>query len=251
MKVHLFDWPSRHQVHVVLPLMLVFSLLLHIAGVLVFQITYPRSSSRLPRYGEVFYLQPGSPEAARLMPLIEANDPALFSPGQVFGRDVWRVPDTTYEASFDAERPALESLPRPAKDSFLPPVSSSEPVGDGAAAPSPGARSVPGPDTVVRLGDGLKDRTLTPPEGGLHFPALPRQGLIPVEFLVAVSPEGVPLHIFLVNRGADHGSGNEAFDRAALHYLSGSRFSPVSGDETAWGTATFYWGADIPRQQEP
>lgn len=226
--------------------MLVLSFLLHVLGAWIFQIAYPRSHTRLPRHGEVFYLRPGSPEAARLTPLIEADDPALFSPGQVFGRDVWRVPDTTYEASFDAEHPTLEQLPPAAKEAFLPAVSSFSPVEADKKEPAPAAAITTGPATVVKLTGLLKDRTLAPPEAGTRFPALSRQGLLPAEFLIAVSPEGLPLHAFLLQS-----SGNETLDRAALRHLAGSRFSRMEGQEAAWGTATFLWGADVERQKEP
>ena len=38
----------------------------------------------------------------------------------------------------------------------------------------------------------------------------------------------------------------ENLDRAALQYLAGCRFAAApSGRESAWGTATFLWGADV------
>ncbi|MEI6340005.1 MAG: hypothetical protein WCQ57_15720, partial [Verrucomicrobiota bacterium] len=60
--LHLFDWPSRHNVHLALPLMLVLSFVLHAACVVVFQVDYPRTHASPEHSAEVFFLCPGSPE---------------------------------------------------------------------------------------------------------------------------------------------------------------------------------------------
>ncbi len=83
-----------------------------------------------------------------------------------------------------------------------------------------------------------------PPRQNFNFSALavlPRQGPAPAEFLVAVSPDGLPMHLF-----PQQSSGNENLDRAALRYLAGCRFAAAPSErEPAWGTATFLWGADV------
>ncbi len=78
--LHLFAWPSRHNVYLALPLMIVLSLGLHIAGVAVFQVAYPRSHASLERSAEVYFLRAGSPEAARIAPLLAASDQPSFLP---------------------------------------------------------------------------------------------------------------------------------------------------------------------------
>lgn len=239
-----FAWPSRHNVHLVFPLMLVLSFFLHTACVLLFSVTYPRSTGRAAKNAEVFFLKPGSPEAAQLAPLLEACDPALFSPGQVFGRHVWKLPATAYIPSFDLKTPSLEPLSPTPTEPMMSPVSETEFVG--IKEPRV-VKKEPGLPTTVRLGEALAGREFTPPKD-ITFVA-PRQGLAPTRFLLAVSPEGQPLHIIPL---PDDVSGSEALDKAALRYLAATRFAAdPSGGEPVWGTATFFWGGDVVRENQP
>ena len=243
LRIHLFEWPSRHNVHLALPIMLVLSFFLHAACMFIFQATFPRSEGSRERSAAVYHLLPGSPEAAKIAPMLAASDPALFSSTKIFGRNVWKLPKTAYVASFDEEIPALAPLPAPPPSQFLPPASGTAPVGVAALAPkAPPSREPPVP-TTVRFGGELERRAWTPPQN-FDFAALavlPRQGLAPAEFLVAVSPDGLPMHFF-----PQRSSGNENLDRAALQYLAGCRFAAAPSEhEPAWGTATFVWGADV------
>ena len=240
---HLFDWPSRHNVHLALPIMLVVSAGLHVAGVAAFQVVRPRAQAAPERSAQVYFLAPGSAEAARLAPLLAASDPALFSPAHAGGRGGWNLPETAYAPSFDAAPPALLAAPAPADPPVLPAVSSSRPVSENTslARPLPPAR--PGFPTMVTFDGPLAGRSVTAP-AEFSFRVIPADGLksLPAaEFLVAVSPEGRPLHFF-----PRKSSGSEALDRAALQYLAGARVSADTGATApAWGTATFHWGVDI------
>lgn len=246
---HLFDWPSRHNVHLALPVMLVISVGLHVAGVAVFQVVHPRARANPQRSAEVYYLVPGSAEAARLAPLLAASDPALFSPAHLSGRDAWKLPETTYTASFDANSPALLAAPPAAPAPPLPPVSSTGPVSKDASTARAPEKRQPGYPTTVTFSSPLIGRTVTAPDG-FSFAVVPADGLkslAPAEFFVAVSPEGRPLYFFPRKT-----SGSEVLDRAALRYLAGARFSPAEQEtEPAWGTATFHWGADILSGKQP
>ena len=238
----LFEWPSRHNVHVALPLFLLFSFLVHAATVLIFQAGYPHTHTTPPHSAQVYFLRPGSAEAAAIAPMLAASDPSLFSPAQAINRHVWDLPEAGYVPSFDSQKPSLAPMPVRTKDPMvlemiLPQIS--------PASPQLPLKSSAGLPTQVELGGELKGRTLTPPPGVI-FSAPPRQGLAPVEFLVGVSPEGLPLHLF-----PQSSSGNEALDRAALAYLAKCRFAPVSAGQDSWGTATFHWGSDVERRKEP
>lgn len=274
----LFEWPSRHNIHIVLPFMLVLAFLLHIAGIAAFQILRPRSRPSPERDAQVWFLSPSSPEYARLLPRLEASDPALFSAGRASGRDVWKLPETAYVPSFDAEPPRLEPYPAQ-KDAApaLPPLARTGPAHTyrPTAKPSP----VPGLPTMVKLSGGLSGWTLIPPANAPGFNAQQNKALTPTVFLIALSPDGTPLHVF---PDPDRTSGNETLDRAALRHLLTSRYQPPSGVSspaavsdsapnannlpanqqstpasdpknlkeagTAWGTATFLWGADVKRE---
>jgi hypothetical protein len=245
---HLFDWPSRHHVHLALPVMLVISAGLHVAGVLLFQQAPIRTTARVERGARVYYLAPGSEEAARLAPLLAASDPTLFSPAKPSARDIWKLPETTYTPSFDSSPPALLAVHPADTRVHLPPVSSTGPVSRDFTAP-PGARQPrPGHPTAVTFGRELAGRGVTPPED-FSFAVLPADGLkspAPTEFLVAVSPEGRPLHFFL-----RQSSGSEVLDRTALRYLTATRFAAGADAEPVWTTATFHWGADVVRPSTP
>jgi hypothetical protein len=249
LRIHLFEWPSRHNVHLALPIMLVLSFLLHVGSLFFFHATFPRSDGSPERAALVNYILPGSPEEAKLAPILAASDPALFSSAQVFGPDVWNLPESAYTASFDEEVPALKPLPSPPPSQFLPPDAGTAPVTVAAIVPRAAPLRQPAPPTVVQFGGALEARAWTPP-ANFQFSdvtALTRQGLAPAEFLVAVSPDGLPLHFF-----PQQSSGDENLDRAALRYVAGCRFTPAHSDkEPAWGTATFVWGGDIRQGAQP
>jgi hypothetical protein len=247
LRIHLFEWPSRHNVHLVLPVMLFVSFLLHAASLFIFQATFPRSEGTRERSAVLYHLLPGSPEEAKIAPMLAASDPALFSSAKVFGHNVWKLPKTSYAASFDEETPALAPLPAPPLSQFLPPDPGTLPVAAAAFVPKP-SQHHPAVPTAVRFGGDLEGRSWTPPQN-LEVSALPvlsRQVLAPAEFLVAVSPDGLPMHLFL-----QQSSGNEDLDRAGLRYLAGCRFAAAPSErELAWGTATFVWGADLKQDSQ-
>jgi outer membrane biosynthesis protein TonB len=248
LRIHLFEWPSRHNVHLALPLMLVLSFALHAASMFLFHTAFPSSNGSAERIASITYILPGSPEASKLAPILAASDPALFSPADV-GPNVWDLPKTAYVASFDEETPDLRPLPAPAPSEFLPPEPGTAPVTEATIVPKASLAPQPAPPTSVQFGGGLEKRAWTPPEGFKFSDvrALTQQGRAPAEFLVAVSPDGLPLHFF-----PQQSSGDENLDRAALRYLAGCRFAPAPAEtEPAWGTALFLWGGDIAAETQP
>lgn len=243
--VHLFDWPSRHNVHLALPLFLVGSFILHASGVLIFQVFYPRSAAPAFRSAQVYFLRPGSPEAAALAPMLAASDPALFSPVESFGPEALAVPPSKYVPGFAEQAPELAGWPTEdnVSSTSLPPLRWR--ASEKAVAPP----VQPGLPTVVELTGGLEGRKFTPPKDFV-FSAPLKQNLEAVQFLVQVSPEGVPLHVLPLSSQAS--SGIETIDRAALAYLLQSRFEArPDQSEPVWGYARFLWGSDIERRKEP
>jgi hypothetical protein len=249
LRIHLFEWPSRHNVHLALPAMLVLSFLLHAACLFLFNASVPRWEGSPERSAAINYILPGSPEAAKLAPMLAASDPALFSSAQVFGPNVWNLPQAAYIASFDEEVPALKPLPPPTSSQFLPPYAGTTPVTVAAVVPKAPPLREPALPTSVRFGGALERRAWTPPPN-FEFSdvtALTRQGFAPAEFLIAVSPDGVPLHFF-----PQQSSGDENLDRVALRYLAGCRFAAAPSEtEPSWGTATFVWGGDVRQHGQP
>jgi len=228
--------------------MLVLSFLLHVASLFIFQATFPPSEGSRERSAIVYHLLPNSQEAAKIAPMLSASDPALFSSPKIFGQSVWKFPATGYVASFDKETPALAPLPTPPPWQFLPPDTGAAPVAVAAVSPQLSASRDPAVATVVRFSGPLATRHWTPPSNFVFSAGTvsSRQGLAPAEFLVAVSPDGLPMHFF-----PQRSSGNEALDRTALKYLAGCRFAAAPGEsQAAWGTATFVWGADVKQESK-
>ena len=248
LRIHLFEWPSRHNVHLALPLMLMLSFALHAASIFLFHATPPRSNGSAERIASVTYIRPDSPEAAKLAPILAGSDPALFSSADV-GPNVWNLPKTSYVASFDEETPELKPLPPPGPSEFLPPDPGTAPVTVATIVPRATPVPQPAPATTVQFGGELEKRAWTPPEGFKFsdVTALTQQGRAPAEFLVAVAPDGLPLHFF-----PQHSSGDENLDRAAIRYLATGRFAPAPSEtQLAWGTALFLWGGDIAADTQP
>lgn len=232
-----FEWPSRHHVHVALPLMIVVAFLLHAACILVFQITDVRAPRRADRSAQVYFLRTDSTEAGGFRALLDASDPALFSPEQRGEREAWRSPETGYIASYEANPPSLDSLP--AAQLKASPIAI-DPLSREAGPPKfPPQAGLP---TTVKFTGELADRAFTPPEN-FAFVAPTKIVLRPIEVLVGVDADGRVVHIAPL----DESSGNEILDRCAIEYLARGRFAPGTA---GWGVARFFWGSDIRRSTD-
>lgn len=240
----LFEWPSRHNVHLALPLMMVLAFLFHVGGIFLFQASYPTDTRPEIRSAQVYFLRPGSPEAASVMPLITARDPGLFSPSSSEERDIWKLPATEYTPSFEKVRPRMEAFPAPPPEG-LDRVWSPAPV----AYPSlhqqiQASKLVAAPTRIVGA-DELHARSFDL-LSDVSFSALEQQNLKPTAFLVAVAPEGTVKYAL-----PQSSSGNETLDAQALSALRKGKFSPIQADRDAWGIISFYWGSDVTRQTAP
>ncbi len=237
-----FDWPSRHAVHVVLPAMMIVSVLLHGVGLMVFQLKPPAEPVSTRRSASVFFLSPTAADTGKILPMIASADPALFSAATSEDRDIWLLPSSDYSPSFDGLRPEFASLP--AEPHADPPSLLSF---DAVRAGDRGTKKyleqkAPLPTKIVLEGDHAGMEFEMAP--GISFAAPERKNLFPLEFLIASGPDGRLLHAFpLVS------SGDEQIDRAALRGLMGGhvKIPAASSKELLWGQATFLWGADIQR----
>ena len=109
LRIHLFEWPSRHNVHLALPIMLVLSFSLHAACMFIFHATFPRFRRQSPsafRCQSITFCQARRKRRSsrRCWPRRIRH---CFSSTKIFGRNVWKLPETSYVASFDEEIPAL------------------------------------------------------------------------------------------------------------------------------------------------
>ena len=154
-------WPSRHNAlrsaahahALVSP---------HAASMFLFHTAFPRSNGSAEQVLPSPIL-PGSPEAAKLAPILAASDPALFSSADV-GPNVWNLPKTAYVASFDEETPDLKPCRRRVHPSSFP--RSRHRAGDGRHDCPQGNAGSPACSAHERwFGGGLEKRAWTPPEG--------------------------------------------------------------------------------------
>ncbi len=237
----LFEWPSRHSVHIGLPLALVVSALLHGGGIAAFQLMPPKSPSGERRSAAAYVLPSGLPAATYLERIIAATDPALFSPVALEERDLKNFPAAKYSASFDTWEPSLEGPP-PVRPVALSPVATFGPVRKPAPPPDSPSGPTFTPPTKLSFSGGLQGRGFSLAES-TTFSAPPRQNLLPAEFLVAAAPDGRVLHAFPLTS-----SGNEDLDRTALAGILAGKFSESTISSPAWGLATFLWGSDVSRE---
>lgn len=234
-----FDWPVRHVVHLGLPLAVIVSALAHIGGLLAFKLAPIPPRDLLFRSAHVDFLPAGLARADRLALAIEADDPSLFSPSAVEESTLWNLSATRYVPSFEGWQASFR-VPPPREFSGLPHVARSTPVRSRQESfPSGDPAHVAIPPTAVTLSGGLEGLDFHPPTE-VSYTAPRRQSLSPSDFLVAVDPDGLVLHAFVISS-----SGNEALDRFATQTLLRGRFEGSKATAPVWGVATFLWGSDV------
>lgn len=241
-----FDWPSRHSVHVMLPAMMILSVILHGVGLMVFQLRPPAEPLSNRRSAALYFLSPTAAETGTIVPMIASADPSLFSAATSEDRDIWLLPGSDYSPSFDGVRQKFASLPA-GDPSPATPLLSFDSVRAGIhGSKKPPARQAPLATKIALEGDHAGMIFELAP--GISFVAPERKNLFPLEFLIASGPDGRVLHAFPLAS-----SGDEQIDRAALRGLMGGRFK-MRGDppaENLWGRATFLWGSDVQRMPTP
>ncbi len=232
----IFEWQGRHHLHPMLPLTIVLAAILHAGLFFAFSILYPRPENSGPNPAQIFFVPPGSPDAARMQGLLRSSDPAVFAPG--LGLDLPDpFPPVAYVPRYVSDKPTLDPLP-PATKSDFPRSAPAGPVPVWSGNPkSPEVRPAPAPTKLV-AGGALSERV----------PSLPKETLFmvqagfdpePAVFLISVRENGQVAHIFL-----QHGSGDTELDAKAINLLRWNKFSPSqTGDE--WGFVTFQWGRDM------
>jgi len=231
----IFEWPGRHHLHLLLPLTILLAAILHAGMFFVFSIIYPRPENSGPEPAQIYFITPGTPDAARLEELLRSSDPAVFAPGR--GLDLPDpVPPAAYTPQYHSDKPELAPLPAIAETRMSAPVAAG-PVPMRRTAPPAVASSTPAP-TALLATQALAERLPSLPTG-LVFPIPQGFDPEPAVFLVAVRPDGRVSHIFL-----QRSSGNTALDLQASALLRKSKFSPAASGED-WDFVSFQWGTDL------
>lgn len=232
----IFEWPGRHHLHLMLPVTILLAAILHAGLFFVFSIIYPRAENAGPDPAQVYFIPPGTADAARLEGLLRYSDPAVFAPGR--GLDLPEpFPPVAYVPRYASDKPTLDPLPRLTKSDFPRAVFSGPVPVRQESHKSAGAPPLPSTTRLVST-DALSARISALPEGTAFL--IP-QGFDPepAVFLVAVREDGQAAHIF-----QQHSSGNSLLDLKAASLLRGMKFVPdPSGG--SWGFVTFQWGTDV------
>lgn len=227
----LFDWPSRHAVHLALPAMIVVSLLAHAAGIAAFSLAPPRAEADL-RHAEVFLLRPTPDSGNGYQPSMEAADPSLYSPAASEARGLWNIRPTEYTPEYDR----AGGIPNIIRFRGLPETPSAQ---DHFPPPGPVPVERPRPTAVSPLAGNDSEVVFGGDFGrfSLPFPVAPAPGetLAPAEFFVVSGSDGRILHAVLLAT-----SGSETADAAAGRFLLQTRLRPP-GREIS-GTASVLWG---------
>jgi hypothetical protein len=230
-----FEWPTRHRIHILLPVMVVLAALAHGAVFFLFAVRQPAPRPGGPNPAQVYFLAPGSAPQLQLAALLNAMDPALFAPGRGLPSEV--PIDVVYTPKY------LEG----SVDFAMPPES--EPVKresrtyHGAVAVprrSAAGKSEPVPSpTRLKMSASLANRLPEEIPPG-NFQTRSTETPPAAYFLVALSPDGALRHVV-----TDRSTGEAELDQAAMRHLRSIRFLPADSGETEWGFVEFQWGRDV------
>lgn len=237
-----FDWPTRHRIHLLLPLALLIAALLHGAIFFLFSVKYPISRSDGPNQARLYFLPDSSPEYFRIEAALYSSDPALFAPGRGLP-ELEALPSVTYTPQYGNTNLELEELPvgqlKPlAERAFKGPVQIPH-----LKKPKPTAQP-PHPTRIIASYE-IQARFQEP----LDTPKFQIRSTMPLEtatFMIALSPEGQVLHAI-----PDKTSGDSVLDDAAMSYLRMLRFLPSQKPDTTWGFIEFRWGSDVLQPAAP
>jgi len=239
-----FDWSAPRRRNAAVAGFLMASLLIHAAGLYIFQIVYPPTIALLPPPARVNLITSDSEEGRTLLRWIEAEDPAIASTTRrPPDAKAYALPKLQHVPSYFATEPALKEVPPLVVDLRVP---SSQPPGPVPMIHRPAAVPVhPAPTTVVfsKELEGLGAPMFASPS----FKASTAEPPESVRFRIAVGGHGEILYCFSLNS-----SGDPALDEQARNYLALGRFSPraTNGDQSLiWGIATVEWGNDVARSQ--
>jgi hypothetical protein len=226
----IFDWGRRRWSGRLLWL-IVFSLGLHFAGLYIFHVVYPSTTSLPPPAAQVSVLNPQNPQDRRLLDWVDLNDPSSISAPRVDNSLVANLVPS-YRPTFSDEIPEIRK-----KQS-------------GASAEEPATPSLFTPDNLfprqvrpapveqktrfvshLEFGPALEGRQPATIE---TLPASQRL-IEPTTFFVGIGREGEVKYVFLWRS-----SGNDQLDHLAEEAVKHLKFQPA--DKETWDTISLHWG---------
>ena len=230
----IFDWERRRWSGRLLWL-IVFSLGLHFAGLYIFHIVYPSTTSLPPPAAQVSVLNPQNPQDHRLLDWVDLNDPSAISAPRVDESLVAKLVPS-YRPTFSDETPEIrKSRAGPsAQEAATPSLFTPDNLFPRQVRPAPveqKTRFV----SHLEFGPTLESRQPATIE---KLPASQRP-YEPTTFFAGISKEGAVEYLFLWRS-----SGNDQLDHLAEESVKRLKFQPA--DKETWDTILLHWGTVTP-----
>jgi hypothetical protein len=226
----IFDWDRRRWSGRLLWL-IVFSLGLHFAGLYIFHVVYPSTTSLPPPAAQVSVLNPRNTQDRRLLDWVDLNDPSAISAPKVDNSLVTKLVPS-YRPTFSDETPEIrKSQPSAfAQEAATPSLFTPDNLFPRQVRPTP---VEPKTSFVSHLdfGPALESRR---PAAVESLPASQRPSA-PTTFFAGISKEGEVKYLFLW-RGSD----NDQLDHLAEEAVKRLKFQPANAE--TWDTISFQWG---------
>ncbi|MBE2179125.1 MAG: hypothetical protein IAE97_01450 [Chthoniobacterales bacterium] len=231
--LHVFHWPAKHQIRLLLPAMVLASLLVHAAGIYLVRAPAPAREIALPPLPAKIGLLPVADSV-----LLAARDPSWIRPGRFRDRMLPAPPVRRMWRALDSDLPPLvpvppEVLPQTWVPS-LPPLADSprfEPGMRPAApelAPLTARFDQGGPAVTEDVLSRLRSAAPLQPPG------------VATELLVVLDPAGEARHVWLLRS-----CGVPALDFSARRAVQLSRFGPSAQGHR--GVLRINWGVGGPK----
>ena len=229
----IFDW-DRPRWNGRLLWLIVFSLGLHFAGLYVFHVVYPSTTSLPPPAAQISVLNPQNPQDRRLLDWVDLNDPSAISAPRVDNGLVAKLVPS-YRPTFSDEIPEIRKSQAgvPAQEATTPSLFTPDNLFPREARPTP---VEPKTSFVSRLefGLALENRQPAMPE---RLPASQRPSE-PTTFFVGISKEGAVKYLFLLRS-----SQNDQLDHLAEESIKRLKFQPANTE--TWDTVSLHWGTAV------
>jgi hypothetical protein len=227
----IFDW-DRPRWNGRLLWLIVFSLGLHFAGLYVFHVVYPSTTSLPPPAAQVSVLNPQNPQDRRLLDWVDLNDPSAISAPKVDDSLVAKLVPS-YRPTFSDETPEIRKSQAgaPAQEAATPSLFTPDNLFPRQVRPASVQRKTSFA-SHLEFGPALEDRKPATPE---RLPTSQRLSE-PTTFFVGISKKGEVKYLFLLRT-----SGNDQLDHLAEESVKQLRFQPDNTE--SWDTVSLQWGS--------
>jgi len=231
----IFDW-GRPRWSGRLLWLIVFSLCLHFAGLYIFHIVYPSTTSLPPPATQVSVLNPQNPQDRRLLDWVDLNDPSSISAPGVDESLVAKL-FPSYRSTFSDETPEIRQnqAGASAQEAATPSLFTPDNLFPRQVRPAPVEQKASFV-SHLEFGPALESRR---PDTIDKLPASQRL-YEPTTFFAGISKEGEVKYLFLWRS-----SGNDQLDHLAEESVKRLKFQPANKE--TWDAISLHWGTVEPK----